>query len=236
MAEEKFKIEYQEIIKEVKVKSYEVVRLKRVKYIGNNYYFIDIRFYQRGYDNNENEIYFPTTKGIQIKEGLFYRLLEKYFLNEQSDNKLLLPKTPFSNKKAVRNIISSCREYIYWVDKYFSRAGLDLLADSINVQEVKNIRILMSPEKVNVKFLSLYKDLEKEFKDKGVKFEIRGLTDRRLGADIHDRWVISKNLCYNIPSTDTIARGQYSEVRKTENFPPFHVWWRKSKDIKKLVK
>ncbi len=48
------------------------------------------------------------------------------------------------------------------------------------------------------------------------------------------RWIISKNLCYNIPSTDTVMRGQYSEVKRTANFPPFNAWWEKSEEIASL--
>jgi len=142
-------------------------------------------------------------------------------IHKQSDAKLLSPKTPFSNKKVVRDIIVSCQDYIYWVDKYFSRAGLDLLSESINVEKVKSIRILMLPEKVNEKFLSLYGDFRKEFKNYGVKCELRVITDKKLKSDIHDRWIISKNFCYNMPSTDTIVRGQFTEVKRTKNFPSF---------------
>ena len=71
----------------------------------------------------------------------------------------------------------------------------------------------------------------KELKGDGVKCELRVITDKKLKADIHDRWVISENLCYNMPSTDTVVRGQYSEVKRTANFPPFNNWWRKSKNI-----
>ncbi|MCD6412729.1 MAG: ORF6N domain-containing protein [Elusimicrobia bacterium] len=147
---------------------------------------------------------------------------------KQSDAKLLSPKTPFSNKKTVRDIISSYEKYIYWVDKYFSKVGLDLLSESLNTKRVKNIRILMLSEKANEKFLSLYSDFKKEFEGYGVKCELKVITDKKLGANIHDRWIISRKLCYNVPSTDTVARGQYSEVKKTMNFPPFNVWWRKS--------
>jgi len=157
-------------------------------------------------------------------------------IHKQSDAKLLSPKTPFSNKKVVRDIIASCQDYIYWVDKYFSRAGLDLLSESINVEKVKSIRILMLPEKVNEKFLSLYGDFKKEFKNYGVKCELRVITDKKLKSDIHDRWIISKNFCYNMPSTDTIARGQFSEVKRTENRPPFKKWWQKSKVIGRFFK
>ena len=84
------------------------------------------------------------------------------------DTKLLSPGKPFSNKKAIRDIISSCEKYIYWVDKYFSRAGLDWLSESLNTSKVKGIKILMSSEKVDEKFVSLYKDLKKELKNDGV--------------------------------------------------------------------
>ena len=157
-------------------------------------------------------------------------------IHKQSDTKLLSPQTPFSNKKAVRDIIISCKKYIYWVDKYFSRAGLDLLSESLDNKKVKEIRILMLPEKVNEKFLSLYSDFKKEFKSYGIKCKLRLITDKKLKADIHDRWIISKNLCYNMPSTDTVARGQFSEVKQTKNFPPFDAWWKRSKDVEKVVK
>ncbi|MFH0947566.1 MAG: ORF6N domain-containing protein [Elusimicrobiota bacterium] len=151
-----------------------------------------------------------------------------------SQTKLLSPDKPYSNKKAIRDVIGSCEKYIYWVDKYFSRAGLDWLSESLNTNKVKSIKILMSSEKVDEKFISLYKDLEKELKIDGVKCELRIIIDKKLNTDIHDRWIISENLCYNMPSTDTVARGQYSEVKRTANFAlrqPFDEWWKRSKDI-----
>src|SRR3989338_806935 len=152
-------------------------------------------------------------------------------IHKPLDAKLLSPGKPFSNKKAIRDIISSCEKYIYWVDKYFSRAGLDWLSESLNVSKVKGIKILMSSEKADEKFVSLYKDLKEELKSDGIKCELRVIIDNKLRADIHDRWIISENLCYNMPSTDTVARGQYSEVKRTANFPPFAEWWEKSRDI-----
>ena len=176
---------------------------------------------------------FSTNKGILNKlNQLEYKVyshdkkIKTIFkiINKSPDTKLLSPGKPFSNKKAIRDIISSCEKHIYWVDKYFSRAGLDWLSESLNTGTVKDIRILMSSEKVDKKFLSLYKDLREELKNNGVKCELRVIIDNKLKADIHDRWIISENLCYNMPSTDTVARGQYSEVKRTANFPPFNEW------------
>lgn len=152
-------------------------------------------------------------------------------IHKPLDVKLLSPGKPFSNKKAIRDVIGSCEKHIYWIDKYFSRAGLDWLSESLNTGKVKDLRILMSSEKVDKKFLSLYKDLKEEFKRDGVKCELRVISDSKLNANIHDRWIISENLCYNMPSTDTIARGQYSEVKRTVNYPPFDEWWEKSKGM-----
>lgn len=152
-------------------------------------------------------------------------------IHRPPDTKLLSPGKPFSNKKAVRDVINSCEKYIYWIDKYFSRAGLDWLSESLNTSKVKKIKILMLLEKVDEKFKSLYKDLKEELINNGVKCELRVINDNKLKADIHDRWIVSENLCYNMPSTDTVARGQYSEVKRTTNFPPFDEWWDKSKDI-----
>lgn len=90
---------------------------------------------------------------------------------------------------------------------------------------------MTSKEKLNEKLMSLYKDLKEELKNDDVLCEVRVIIDNKLMADIHDRWIISENLCYNMPSTDTVARGQYSEVKRTMNFPPFIEWWDRSKTV-----
>ena len=158
-----------------------------------------------------------TNKGILNR---FYQLEEEVQLHDEkirtifevihrpSDTRLLSPGKPFSNKKAVRDVIGSCEKYIYWVDKYFSKAGLDWLSESLNTSKVKSVKILMSQDMANEKFVSLYKDLREELKNDGVQCELRVIIDNKLKANIHDRWIISKNLCYNMPSTDTVERSK----------------------------
>jgi hypothetical protein len=65
---------------------------------------------------------------------------------------------------------------------------------------------------------------------KNINCELR-VMNNKLGSDIHDRWIISKNNCFNLPSSDVIARGQFSEVKSTSNKPPFEKWWDDSLDI-----
>ena len=71
----KLKIQRQEILNQVKTKSYEVVRLGRVKYIGNRYNFIDVRVFQRNMSDDRADIYHPTSKGVQLREDLFVKLI-----------------------------------------------------------------------------------------------------------------------------------------------------------------
>lgn len=144
---------------------------------------------------------------------------------------LISPEKPFTNKKNFTDIIRSCRKHIYWLDKYFSKIGLELLADSVDIKKVKTIKILMADNRVDEKLKHSFKDFKREFRNNNVKCELRAISDNKIKSSIHDRWLISDASCFNVPSTDTLARGQYSEIKKTPNKPPFEKWWNKSTDI-----
>ena len=150
---------------------------------------------------------------------------------EEEQQTLISPETPFLNKLQIEHTIQSCYDYLYWADKYFSFQGLKLLSQFLDKDKVKELKILTSVDKVDENFRSLFKDFKFEMKNKGVICDLRVIIDPRLKSQIHDRWIISKNQCFNIPSPDTVARGQYSEIKKTENRPPFEEWWQNSEDI-----
>lgn len=139
---------------------------------------------------------------------------------------LITPNKPFSNKLAMLQAIESCDDYIYWVDKYFSSEGLRLLIQSSNNGKIKTIRILTSIEKADENLRRLFKDFRSEMSNTyQIASELRVIVDSKMKSSIHDRWILSRNTCFNIPSPDIIARGQYSEIKKTTNRPPFDEWW-----------
>jgi uncharacterized protein (TIGR02391 family) len=77
----KAKIERQELIAESGRRSYEMLRLTRVKYECNPYTFVDLRLFQRGYDDEtQDEVYYPTKRGVQLEEDQFQRLIGKWTL------------------------------------------------------------------------------------------------------------------------------------------------------------
>ena len=74
------KIEYQEVIGEANHGGYQPIRFTRIKYKDNPDLHIDIRRFQRGYDNEGEETWFPTKTGFGLPEREFRRVLRKYAL------------------------------------------------------------------------------------------------------------------------------------------------------------
>lgn len=62
-------IEFQKVIGESGAGDYRMIRQSRVKYRKNPYTFVDIRTFQRGYDENDEDVYHPTQKGVQLLES-----------------------------------------------------------------------------------------------------------------------------------------------------------------------
>lgn len=84
MKENEINIEYSEVLSETFRRNYEKIKLTKIKYKDNPYDFIDIRIFQRGdVDENGNEIFHPTKKGVQFKEKDFQSLIGKWTIIPQ---------------------------------------------------------------------------------------------------------------------------------------------------------
>ncbi|HSW63857.1 MAG TPA: TIGR02391 family protein [Dissulfurispiraceae bacterium] len=74
------KIEYQYIIGEVNAGGYRPIRFSRIKYKASPVTHIDIRRYQRGYDSEGEEAFYPTKIGFRFLEDHFRRVVREYVL------------------------------------------------------------------------------------------------------------------------------------------------------------
>jgi hypothetical protein len=153
----------------------------------------------------------------------------------ETEKTLISPNSPFTNKIIFINTLKSCSDHIFWMDKYFSIKGLELLAQSMEKDKVKEIKIIMAIDKVDERFRSSFKDFRKEMLIKDINCELKVIIDSKNKSLIHDRFIITKYDSYNIPSPDIIARGQLSEISKSGNrkelLNKFDDLWQKSKDI-----
>jgi len=211
-------------------------------------------FVKSKYNNNGKE-FFEILKTHFINRKAFDYLIEdkfEEFISERekeiiskikkltgydeikTEKTLITPSSPFTNRIIFINTLKSCDKFIYWMDKYFSKKGLELLAESIT-DKVKEIKIIMSIDKVDENFRSLFKDFKKEMANKNINCELRVIVDSKIKSSIHDRFIITKYDSYNIPSPDIVARGQLSEISKSGNREElkkeFNALWGKSKDI-----
>ena len=152
------------------------------------------------------------------------------FPSNSISSKFISPDTPFSNKMNMKEIILS-ENYIHWVDKYFSNAGLEILIQNLDQINIKSVKILTSWHKTDEKLRKLFKDFIIELNNNNIECELRVLTDQKILSTFHDRWLITKDLCFNMPSIDVIFRSQYSEIKPTIHKPPFDKWWETGLDI-----
>lgn len=78
------KIEFQETIGEANPGGYQPIRFTRVKYKASPTAHIDIRRFQRGYDDEGEDQFFPTKMGFRFPEREFRRVVEQYALMPES--------------------------------------------------------------------------------------------------------------------------------------------------------
>jgi len=143
---------------------------------------------------------------------------------------VISPEKPFTNEMRIRHIIRSSESYIYWLDKYFTRRGLEFLAQEVNTDLVDEIKILTGTKQTDHNLRKEFKKFKEEMKNQGLEAEMHVLPGE-VARDIHDRWLVDENRSFNIPSINTIGRGQHSEINEATTKPPFEDWWEKSKDI-----
>ena len=141
------------------------------------------------------------------------------------------PHTPYTNIRIIRNAIESSRDYLYWIDKYFAVGDLDILIDAIGKTDIKELKILISLTNADIRMRSAFKRFKEEMANKDIISELRVVVDSMVYNEFHDRWLLSRNINYNIMSGDTARTKQYAELKVTKNRPPFDNRWDKSLDI-----
>ena len=106
------------------------------------------------------------------------------------------------------------------------------MSDVVDGNQLNEIKILLGKtSNVNKRMKNDFVRFKKEMEIRGIKTECRVIVDNNLYHDIHDRWIISKDIVLNLPPINSIYKGQYSEIKKTEQIPPFNDWWGRGKDI-----
>ncbi|MDA0525798.1 hypothetical protein [Methanococcoides alaskense] len=159
------------------------------------------------------------------KSGLIKILYNPLIENISTKSLFIAPEKPFTNVMHLRKILAECDGYIWWLDKHFGAKGFEPLVESVDANKVEHIKILTGNPHIDEKMKNDFKRFKEEMKNRGIDAECRVILDKGTFHDIHDRWIISKDLIYNVPPINSIYKGQFSEINITNKMPPFEKWW-----------
>jgi len=140
---------------------------------------------------------------------------------------MISPKTPFSNLARLRRILRGLKGTVWWADKHFGARALEELAEEIDSERVKEIRIVSgsAPNVLTAKSLKDFKRFQNEMLQKGLKAEWR-VDDP--ATDWHDRWLVDDEGAWNVPPVNSLFKNDYSEMLPTDARPPLEDWWNRS--------
>ncbi len=151
---------------------------------------------------------------------------QKHRDNTPGTSAVISPEKPFSNVFVLRKILRSAQEYVLWSDPHYHVRGLEELISSIDPSTVRKIRILSGPANVDDRAKRDFLRFKSELAGKSVVTEWRVLR-----GYAHDRYIITKGYCYNVPPINSLLQGSYSEILETPNRPPFENWWEQATPI-----
>lgn len=150
------------------------------------------------------------------------KLLEaplKVSITQAPDHIYIDQSRPFANDFYIREIIREAQGDLMWLDKYFQKEAFEWLWREAEASKLSSIRIVSSigKEPLDKATIADYRKFKKELEAKGISVEWRILA-RSDSHDFHDRWILDDHeLCYNLPSINSIKSGQRSELHKSPN-------------------
>lgn len=180
---------------------------------------------------SEEELFglFNLTPPVRLKEGkkeiIDTRVREEELIPSHRVT-VVRPEEPYSNVLKLRQLLRESEEYLWWIDLHFPARGLEELIYSLDPSLVREVKILSGPDNVDPRARRDFSRFKEELANKGIAAEWK-----ILKGFSHDRFIISKNHCYNVPPLNSLLRGQYSEISATPNEPPFEQWWQQAISI-----
>ena len=125
---------------------------------------------------------------------------------------------------------------MYWIDLFLGLEGIEFLLDNFDIYSIKDIKILTSlynnENQINEELHNQIKEFQRKMKEKGISLQIRIVSSKIAYQKVsHDRFILSENVKYNVPSFTTVTKGRFSEIKKTTNSIPFEEYWNQKDSI-----
>ena len=172
----------------------------------------------------------------EFKREVTIKAAEMYHSWARSDSLVITSDKPLQNKQNFRSTINRCKGFVHWIDLFVGKDGLEFFLNSFDQDNVKEIKILTSlynnEYQINEQLREIFQVYQKELEQKGISIQMKLVSSRSAYDKVaHDRYVIGKNIKYNVPSYTTVIKGRLSEIKKTSIDIPFENYWSNSEAL-----
>jgi len=151
---------------------------------------------------------------------------------ENQESYRVTRRTPYSNLVRFRKAIRACEGDLFWIDRHFTKKGLEPLAEEVTGDRFSSIRILCGPAHVDTNLRDDFKRFIKEMDNRDITAELRVITDESEQRGIHDRWILSsEGASWNVPPINSLYGNQEAEIHQTDEDVDFEDLWDDSEDI-----
>jgi hypothetical protein len=141
--------------------------------------------------------------------------------------RIVTPDRPYQNVRHLMETLRACKEFIWWAEPHFTKKMLEPLHDEADATKVTTIRLLTGPAQ-SASDTNEVRRFAAEMKSLGIAVEWRTVETR--DRDWHDRYIVTRGKAWNVPPTNTLYKGDYSEIVATDA-PPFETWWKEATPV-----
>lgn len=169
------------------------------------------------YSKRQGTVQFKETDQVEEQDQESYRVTRR---------------TPYSNLVRFRKAIRACKGDLLWIDRHFTKKGLEPLAEEVTGDQFDSVKILCGPSHVDTNMRDDFKRFIKEMTNREINADLRVMTDEAQLRKLHDRWILStEGASWNVPPINSLYGNQEAELHQTEEEITFEEWWANAENI-----
>ena len=168
-------------------------------------------------------------------EMLGFRILDKTAVFAPPEAIRIEPRKPFTSLMEVFELMKSLNGIVLVLEKHFDENGFKFLR-KLNPIKVTEIKVLMGKAHLSRDFKEIYKAFRDEMSNVGVKVQFRVLSDTDE-IEVHDRYLISRNVAYNTPPWNIIHKklGDIKRIKDIEwKRKRLEKYWSRATDVLRI--
>jgi hypothetical protein len=151
----------------------------------------------------------------------------------------IVPDLPYRNRINLFKVFDYCSGYLWWLDKHFRSEGFELLCDWCYSENRKNFQITeikilaggnIAPRDIS-RLRRQFPLFAQEMAYFGLDAQIRILNQPEVLKKIHDRYLISDGISFNVLPTGSLIKGQTGSLYLEDNPPDFLRLWNISDNL-----